>query len=357
MKQSTPPEDAYEIVVTAQQWSWSFKYPNGYQSSTLHLPGDEPVKLVTQSKDVIHSVFVPAFRMKRDVVPDRYNKLWVSATTPEDAKLTSLRSPQFQWSPSAKGTNEYYLEAKGGGDPEIARPDAVLANRLPMTKTSALSGSEARSAGSLQVGDWAWADNDGLGFKTVYVRLSASQQEGKKGKPAKPDPDNEDSGYLQAEYGKKSYELICTEFCGTGHSQMRADVWVHPKGWRPGLGGAGPPWKKGKKVAAIKGCAGCHSADGSQRPGPTWKGVYGSQERVRIPSTGETTTVTVDDNYIRESILQPNAKVVIGRSSFMGPGGLSAMPKGLNVSDDQIRQLIAYIKHLSKQGEQGGSGS
>ena len=77
----TPPAGAYEIQVTGQKWQWFFTYPDGYVSNELHVPVARPVKLVMTSEDVIHSLFIPAFRVKKDVVPGRYSKVWFEATT------------------------------------------------------------------------------------------------------------------------------------------------------------------------------------------------------------------------------------------------------------------------------------
>lgn len=76
---TTPPSEAYEIVVHAKKWSWEFQYPEGAISPVLHVPADRPVRMVLESADVIHSFYVPAFRIKKDVVPGRYNKTWFEA--------------------------------------------------------------------------------------------------------------------------------------------------------------------------------------------------------------------------------------------------------------------------------------
>ncbi|QDT70714.1 Cytochrome c oxidase subunit 2 precursor [Planctomycetes bacterium MalM25] len=81
----TPPDNAYEIQVVAKKWNWSFVYPSGYIDSNLHVPADRPVKLIMSSDDVLHSLFIPAFRVKMDVVPGRYSKLWFEATTPTES--------------------------------------------------------------------------------------------------------------------------------------------------------------------------------------------------------------------------------------------------------------------------------
>jgi len=79
----TPPADAIPVYVTAKQWMWKFSYPGGQSSmDTLNVPVNRPIKLVMTSRDVIHSFYVPAFRMKHDVVPGRYYVAWFEATTP-----------------------------------------------------------------------------------------------------------------------------------------------------------------------------------------------------------------------------------------------------------------------------------
>ena len=84
---TTAPANAYEILVDGQKWNWSFTYPNGYVDSNLHVPVDRPVRLVMTSADVIHSLYVPAFRIKMDVVPGRYSKAWFEATEPGQYEL------------------------------------------------------------------------------------------------------------------------------------------------------------------------------------------------------------------------------------------------------------------------------
>jgi len=87
MKMAVAPADAYEIQVTGSMWTWSFTYPNGHVDAVLHVPPDQPVRLVLTSMDVIHSVFIPAFRVKKDAVPQRYNRMWFQATRPGEYDL------------------------------------------------------------------------------------------------------------------------------------------------------------------------------------------------------------------------------------------------------------------------------
>jgi len=81
LNQSVAPAGATEIFVTAEKWMWTFTYPNGNSEvNELRVPMGQPVKLVMSSKDVIHSFFVPEFRLKKDVVPNSYTTLWFEAT-------------------------------------------------------------------------------------------------------------------------------------------------------------------------------------------------------------------------------------------------------------------------------------
>jgi len=82
MQIATIPRNAYEIEVTAFQWGWTFRYPNGAQSDDLVVPAGRPVKLVMRSNDVIHSLFIPDFRVKQDVLPGRYTYAWFEAPVP-----------------------------------------------------------------------------------------------------------------------------------------------------------------------------------------------------------------------------------------------------------------------------------
>lgn len=80
VKMGVAPPNAYEITVRAAKWSWLFEYPNGVRSNALHVPVSRPVRLKMSSSDVIHSFFVPAFRVKMDVLPNRYTYAWFEAT-------------------------------------------------------------------------------------------------------------------------------------------------------------------------------------------------------------------------------------------------------------------------------------
>ena len=82
MNLAVEPPNSYEVVATGRMWQWGFTYPNGYSDPELHVPVNTPVRVILESEDVIHSLFIPAFRVKKDDVPGRYNRLWFQATEP-----------------------------------------------------------------------------------------------------------------------------------------------------------------------------------------------------------------------------------------------------------------------------------
>jgi cytochrome c oxidase subunit II len=232
LKQTVPPADAVQVRVTGRQWFWTVEYPDypGVQLTssvddnavTLVVPKGKPVQLTMTSEDVIHSFYIPAFRIKRDTVPGRYTTIWFEAT---------------------------------------------------------------------QVGE---------------------------------------------------FNLYCAEYCGDQHSMMIGKVKVlEPENYEAYLIDAGkleqgtdslPDF--GRRIYEKRGCNACHSLDGSPKVGPTWKGIWGKQEATDKGS------VTVDDNYIKESIEDPNAKIVAGFEGVKMPSY-----KG-QLDDKQITALVEFIKTL-----------
>ena len=134
------------------------------------------------------------------------------------------------------------------------------------------------------------------------------------------------------------FQVFCTEYCGLSHSQMPATIRVLPeadyKVWldsnKPAEGAVSDA---GKELYENK-CRSCHSLDGTRVVGPTWKGLYGAKREFESGPT-----VDADENYLRESILNPNAKVVKGYPAAMPP-------YAGQLSDDELSQLIDYIKSV-----------
>jgi len=224
-KERTPPADSAEVYVVAKQWMWKLEHAEGQREiNELHVPVGRDVKLIMTSQDVIHSFYIPAFRIKQDVLPGRYTVEWFRATKP------------------------------------------------------------------------------GV------------------------------------------YHLFCAEYCGTQHSGMVGDIVVQEpaqyEAWMNG-GSSGPLSATGEKVFAELGCATCHRNDAQGR-GPNLQGVFGKPVQLE-----DGRTVTADENYLRECILDPGAKRVKGFQPIMPTF------QGL-VTEEQVNALVAYIKSISA-GKQGGS--
>ena len=225
------PTDPIDIYVVGKQWMWKFEHADGQREiNELHVPIGRRIKLTMGTEDVIHSLFVPAFRVKADVVPGRLTSIW--------------------WEPTKPGR----------------------------------------------------------------------------------------------------YEIYCAEYCGTQHSQMIGWVVVQEpaeyQAWLSGTPaeGGGTLASTGQRLFQTLSCNTCHRPDMTGR-GPALEGAFGKQQALQ---NGQ--TVTIDENYIRESILNPRAKVVAGYDPVMPTF------QGL-VSEEQLIQLVAYIKSLTGNTQVQGGGA
>jgi cytochrome c oxidase subunit 2 len=214
---------AMQVKVIGFQWSWLFEYPEyGIQSNTLYLPVDKQAQLLLTSRDVIHSFWVPEFRVKQDALP---------------------------------GEN--------------------LVKELRVTPN--LEG---------------------------------------------------------------DYVVMCAELCGGAHAYMNSPVKVVSQAafdeWVASQTSAAEadPAARGDRLVRTQGCIGCHSLDGSALPGPTWKGVYGTEVQLT-----DGTTVTVDDAYLYSSIVDPNAQLHQGY-----PPGLMPSTYQNTLTEQQITDMIEFIK-------------
>jgi cytochrome c oxidase subunit II len=222
-----PPAGAMEIFVVGKQWMWKAQHADGQREiNELHVPIGRPVKLVMGSEDVIHSYYIPAFRVKADVIPGRYNSLWFTATKP----------------------------------------------------------------------------------------------------------------------GR--YHLFCAEYCGTKHSGMIGWITamepVDYQAWLAGGPATTSPIAAGEKLFNDLTCITCHQA-GPQARGPSLAGLFG--KTVELQGGG---TATVDEAYLRESIVNPQAKIVAGFQPIMPTF------QGL-VTEEQLLQLIAYVRSLGQQSTAPGA--
>ncbi len=265
----TIPDGANEIQVKAQKWSWAMDYGNGTIHPELHILVNEPTKLTMQSSDVLHSLYVPAFRAKRDVVPGRYNYMWFKPTIANKNLGPEAVAKGKEWQKSPEGQ--------------------------------------------------AWEKKTGLSWNYDQHQIT---------------PD-----------GYEFYDLYCAEYCGKDHSIMQTVVvvhetlddlnaWIKANSIRPD---DESPESYGRKLYERRGCGGCHSLDGSKRVGPSFKDLFGSKHG--LVAGGE---VAVDENYVRESIVYPKAKVAAGYAPVMPSF------KG-QLSDDDLHCLVEFMKSISEK--------
>jgi cytochrome c oxidase subunit 2 len=244
----TPPADTLDIYVTAKQWMWKFSYPDGQSSiGVVTVPAGRPVKLLLGSRDVIHSFYVPDFRVKQDAVPGRTTALWFDVKQP--------------------GTHQILCAEYCGTGHSVMRGQVV-----------ALAADDYRR----------WLERGQL-----PPSLSAGEQ---------------------------------AEEPRMGRAEMQS---VGARGETPrDLAGLG------EQVAARQGCLRCHTLDGSPHIGPSFAGLY--RARVPLVTGGD---IVADEAFLTESMMDPLARLHRGYAPVMPSyhgllepaevGGLIALMKSL----------------------------
>ncbi len=220
-----PPADAKQFYVIGKQWMWKVEHPGGRREiNELHVPRGQPVKLKMTSEDVIHSFFIPAMRVKADVIPGKYTTMWFTA------------------------------------------------------------------------------DTNGV------------------------------------------YSLFCSQYCGAEHSRMTGRLIVMDPAdyetWLTGGGAGAQGVASGEELFVSKACNTCHRVDSTARAPMLW-GLFG---KTVVLHDGQTTVA--DETYIRESILNPAAKVVTGYQPIM------PTYRG-QVNEEEIIQLIRYIQSMKAEAGHG----
>jgi cytochrome c oxidase subunit 2 len=219
--------DAMIVRVRASQWDWKFEYPEygGFISDELRLPVDRQAALKMESSDVIHSFWVPEFRLKQDVVPGRVT--------------------EYRVTPNVVG----------------------------------------------------------------------------------------------------NFKVRCAELCGISHYSMEDAVLVVPEAdfvawareqqtaYEAALAAGGP--EAGRVFVQKYGCLGCHTTDGGTLVGPTWSGLFGSEVELTDGSV-----VIADEDYLRESIVDPQSRVVIKFSP------MTFNSQAVGMTDEEIDSIVAYIATL-----------
>lgn len=341
----TAPEGAMEVNVTARKWAWDFQYKNGKRTTgELVVPVDEPVKLIMRSQDVLHSFFVPVMRTKMDVIPGRYTYEWFRPIKTGDfqvfcteycgndhsrmrARLKVLPKAEFErW--LADNSEAMKLASMKPSDrgKEIYAGKCVACHSLDGSPRVGPSWLKLfGKKGELSDGKTYVADEN-------YIRESILNPAAKvvKGYPPQGMPSFQ--GQLSDEDITGVIEFIKT-IDGTTKVELSAPT---PK--KSAAAAGATPAERGKALVNDAGnlCSTCHSIDGSKLVGPSFKGIWGRKEKM-----SDGTEITVDADYIKESIYKPQAKIVEGYGPVM-----PAMYEG-KLSEQDINDIIEYLKTLS----------
>lgn len=311
LHENTMPPNAYEITANGSMWKWNFVYPTGLSHPELHLILNRPTRMVLQSADVIHDLDIPEFRIKKDAVPGRFNRSWFEPT-----KITE---------PEKLG-----LTLNPGGKLEIRTVEEKAAFSVYGSSSHA-----AIKSIDLTPGDtYGFQLNKDGKLAGVYTQSGVTTEV-----PLEPKSAAESFSWKYYGY----FQIYCAMYCGQNHSVMLAHCVVHPDQadfdawmknqtlWEPNMSYV----DRGKQLYHDAGCSTCHTVDGNKAIGPSWKDLWGSS----VPLEGHD-PVTADDDYLKESIVAPSAKIVKGFGNLM-PNNFSSMPP------NDIAALTWYMKSIS----------
>lgn len=303
-----PPEDSIEVRVRAMQWNWEFEHEGGVLDTynELKVPVNKPVHMIMSSNDVLHAFFIPHMRVKRDIVPGMFSTLWFESTHPTGRVTGCTNDEQCE-----SGEACYYgncvatCEVDADCEESMGQGSFCGGRMEDTTRTCALPVFCAEYCGAGEgITRSALRDPDGSGrntnHSTMMAELRIISQEAYDGFLAVGPP--------------------CPSECANAEGACETDE--EKACW-------------GESLYTSSGCNACHSTDGSAGPAPTWQGLFGN---ARTFMEGE--GVTADEEYIRQSILQPQARIVSGFSNV-------AMP-AYRLSDNQINAIIAYMQTLSE---------
>ena len=355
------PEKADVVEVVGQQWSWSFRFPGEdnqmgksgvehisidnpfgidpldpagqddrlIQSNRLILPIGKPVKVLMRSKDVLHDFYVPQFRVKMDMVPGTVSYVWFTPTKLGEfeilcAEFCGVGHFNMRGYVEVKERNEYeqWLDQQ----PTFA--DALAKNNSEELSVLAQSGKEvAQMNGCLSCHDFT--DNP---IGPTWKGLLGKTQTLVGGEQVVVD-----EAYLKESILEPSAKIV------RGYAPIMPAVvlddlaidaviaYIKEKG-NQGTSDGRDKSLSGAELVQSKGCTACHSQDGSKMLGPTWQGLYDSTREL---ASGQSVKVT--DEYLKESIFQPNAKLVAGFPAVMPPPV---------VSEEEALAIIEYLKTL-----------
>jgi cytochrome c oxidase subunit 2 len=343
------PDDALVVNVTGKKWNWTFQYENGKQVvGEAVIPVDQHIKFVLTSKDVLHSFFVPVMRVKSDAIPNRFTYVAFKPVKTGEynifcteycgtdhsmmlAKLKVVSRDEYnRWLNDNSETTKVSLAEIG----------ANLYNQQGCMACHSVDGSKRVGPSFLQIYNKEATYDGGKPYKAdeEYLRESILN-------PNKHYVDGYPKGQMPAYEGLISDDQIkalIAWFKTLDGKTQAADTsatksnFQFAKMFGKDGGAAASPADKGKALYQAKACIGCHSLDGSKGVGPSWKGLYNAGNHAMADGSA----VTADEAYIKESILNPNAKIVSGYTAGVMPSYQGQL------SDEEISDIIEFMKTL-----------
>ncbi|MCB0318784.1 MAG: cytochrome c oxidase subunit II [Bdellovibrionales bacterium] len=337
------PEDALEIGVMAQKWKWDFEYENGKKTvAELVVPVNRPIKMVMKSRDVLHSFFVPAMRVKMDVIPGRYTYVsFKPIKTGEYNIFCTEYCGKDHWNMLAKlkvVSGAEYDNWLNDNSAELALASSTPAERggelyvkNGCNACHSLDGTPGVGPSFLKLYGREGTTTDGQSYKADHEYLQESILYSTKRivqgyQPVMPafegqlndDNINDLIAFIKAQDGTSpAVEIEVDEEEDSSAAADRSSM---------------TPAERGELIYKEKICVTCHSLDGTKIVGPSFKGVYG---RSGTLESGE--SYTADDAYIKKSILEPQSQVVKGFAPAMPP-------YAGQLNDDDISDIIEFLK-------------
>ena len=314
------PDGAMPVQANARMWSWLFTYENGKTSDKLYVPVGQPVKVKLLSDDVLHSFFVPAFRVKRDCVPGMENYVWFVAEEPGSydlfcAEYCGVAHADMVTTVEAVTADEFSAWLAASDTAAGVHPGQAAMENYGCLGCHSLDGSP-------QVGP---------SFKDIAGRETVVEIKGED-KIIKVDRD-----YLLRAINEPNAEVVkgyppaMPPYAGSiGDDELgqMVDFLLQADQATP----AGPD---GMKLMQDQGCLGCHSTDGSVAVGPSFKGIVGRQ--VQVEKDGAEQTLTSDRDYLKRAIVEPAAEIVVGFPPMMPESELS---------DDEVDAIIDSLEGM-----------
>jgi len=313
------PEGAMEVKATSRMWSWQFEYPDGRKSNKLYVPVGQPIKVDLVTVDVLRSFFAPAFRIKRDAVPGVKSYVWFEATEPGSydifcAEYCGTGHAAMITTIEALPPEEYAAWSQplaSTGEPR----GLIVINEQGCTGCHSLDGSEGiapslyQLAGQLRKVSAAGQSKE-VTIDEDYLRLAIRDPEAELVEgydPMMP-------AYAADAISAADLQAVIDFLLGKA---VQADK----------------PKLEGKQLLEDYGCLGCHSNDGSELVGPSFKGI--STREVRIDRDGTDELIKVNRDYLIRAIKQPSADIVEGYPPIM--------PEGDDLSDDEIEAMVDQL--------------